>query len=133
MDSSQTEKSPKLRGTMSELVLSARAIEIQNNGGGKFSKIVREYSKDEFGRKRYRLRQDTLKSTGSDYVVFECPRCGKRNNQSMYQAVGPVGDTVLFRCNATGCRQKVEVAKPRPPIIIPGIDRKPVALILPPR
>ena len=118
---------------MSELVLQTRALEIENKGGGKFRKIVREEVKDPFGRKGYRMRENTYKAAGSDYAVWNCPRCGKRNRQSMYQACGPVGDTVLFRCNSTGCRQQCEVARPRPAIIVPGIDHKPAALILPPR
>lgn len=50
---------------------------------------------------------------GSDYAVFKCPGCLKRNNQCVVNALYQMDDGVLvFRCNQ-GCGREIEVSKPQ--------------------
>lgn len=76
---------------MSGLVVQAVAIKLVNKRGGYYKgKHV----------------------TGSDYAVFECPRCGHRNNACVYSAEStatPEG-RIPFKCHM--CRVTVEVAAP---------------------
>lgn len=51
--------------------------------------------------------------TGSDYAVFKCPGCLKRNNQCVVNCLYQMDDGVLvFRCNQ-GCGREIEVRKPQ--------------------
>jgi hypothetical protein len=48
---------------------------------------------------------------GSDYIVFICPVCEKRNKQVVYNASQEEeGRILVFRCN--GCLRHVEVKRP---------------------
>jgi predicted RNA-binding Zn-ribbon protein involved in translation (DUF1610 family) len=106
---------------MPGIVLQTRAIEIQNHGGG-FKQFTRvETFKHGFIEKRRHVHKVSKeRQPGSDYVVFCCPDCGKRNRQSMYQVKGKAGESLSFKCN--GCRREVEVSKPQEAIIVPGIN-----------
>ena len=50
---------------------------------------------------------------GSDYVVFKCPGCHRRNNQCVVNCLYQMDDGMLvFRCNQ-GCGREIEVSKPQ--------------------
>ncbi len=50
---------------------------------------------------------------GSDYAIFKCPGCLKRNNQCVVNCLYQMDDGVLvFRCNQ-GCGREIEVSKPQ--------------------
>jgi predicted RNA-binding Zn-ribbon protein involved in translation (DUF1610 family) len=51
------------------------------------------------------------KVTGSDYIIFNCPSCGKRNKHVSYNGKPEEGGNILvFRCNK--CLIQVEVKRP---------------------
>lgn len=51
---------------------------------------------------------------GSDYAVFKCPGCHRRNNQCVVNCLYQMSDGVLvFRCNQFGCGREIEVRKPQ--------------------
>lgn len=91
---------------MSGIVLQAKAIKIINKGGGVQWRIDRKES-------LVRGKPDT----GSDYVVFICPKpgCGHRNKQSMYESESyhdVANDRIPFKCKM--CRTTIEVTRPAP-------------------
>lgn len=50
---------------------------------------------------------------GSDYVVFNCPGCGRRNKQCVHQVLYAMSSgELVFRCNQFGCGREIEVRKP---------------------
>jgi transcription elongation factor Elf1 len=99
---------------MPGLVFQANAIKVVNNGGGYPTKTIMQ--EIEVGplktKKKIRRRMISAKKVkGSDYIVFNCPRCGKRNKSCIYNAKGQTEDGRLsFKCN--GCYSEVEVQRP---------------------
>jgi hypothetical protein len=79
---------------MTQLVLQTQAIKINKKHG-------------------FISPQTGKRVKGSDYVVFKCPDCLKRNNQCVVNALYQLDDGVLvFRCNQ-GCGREIEVSKPQ--------------------
>lgn len=57
--------------------------------------------------------QTGKREKGSDYVVFKCPGCHRRNNQCVVNCLYQMDDGMLvFRCNQ-GCGREIEVSKPQ--------------------
>lgn len=51
------------------------------------------------------------KDTGTDYIIFKCPSCSQRNNQSLYEAIYSTPEqSVAFKCRQ--CRATIEVNLP---------------------
>jgi len=48
----------------------------------------------------------------SDYVVFHCPWCEKRNKQSIHAAKGWDGNRESYSYGCNGCGRAVEVLRP---------------------
>lgn len=108
---------------MSTLRVRAFAEKVVNKGGGikGINKVVVKEmeikTKDKDGKDvsfnqpyTERVHED-VKTTGSDYVVFICPKCGKRNKRCAYDAkTEDKGKYLLFRCNS--CLIDVEVSRP---------------------
>jgi predicted RNA-binding Zn-ribbon protein involved in translation (DUF1610 family) len=100
---------------MSGVILQGKSLKIVNKGGGFATKTVVQTEKDELGKERtfHRHYQSSKRLAGSDYVVFNCPGCGKRNKRSMYDAKASAGTAISFNCN--GCLREIEVAAPVSP------------------
>ena len=101
---------------MTGIILNTQCEKVVNKGGGYPTKTVQEDIETKFGRsirahKHYVSRQ---RLPGSDYIVFNCPGCGKRNKRSAYEVKGSVGNMVSFKCN--GCYREIEVARPTAPV-----------------
>jgi predicted RNA-binding Zn-ribbon protein involved in translation (DUF1610 family) len=108
---------------MPELHVQTNALKIVNKGGGYKGKSKYEIHEEEITlpgsdgkpikrmekvleRKRYEE-----KTTGSDYIVFNCPNCGARNKRCAYDAkVQDKGSVLEFRCHK--CRYLVDVKRP---------------------
>ena len=61
---------------------------------------------------KYRWK-DGKPATGTDYIIFKCPSCLKRNKQSLYESPYTTPQqTVAFTCNNSTCRSTVEVNLP---------------------
>jgi len=93
---------------MSSIILRIKALKVYNKGGGLMTKT----RKDPTVKKGIPRRQECLvKDTGTDYVVFICPhpKCGHRNNRSLYEADYSHQTVVGFKCKL--CRGSVEVEK----------------------
>jgi len=78
---------------MTQLVLQTQAIKITSKRG-------------------FISPQTGKRVKGSDYVVFKCPGCHRRNNQCVVNALYPMSDgSLVFRCNQFGCGREIEVSK----------------------
>ena len=110
---------------MPGIILSTQCERLVNKGGGYPTKTVTEEVKDPFGRKhKYHKHYEARKKLpGTDYVIFNCPGCGKRNKRSAYEVKGSVGNMLSFKCN--GCRREIEVARTTAPV--PNIIVAPTA------
>jgi hypothetical protein len=97
---------------MAGIILQTHAVAIDNHGGGIPTKTIRQEFSNRFGLKKvFKQRMvSKTKAPGSDYVIFNCSRCGARNRQCVYQAKGQVGESLSFKCNR--CLVEVEVSKP---------------------
>jgi DNA-directed RNA polymerase subunit M/transcription elongation factor TFIIS len=128
---------------VSEIIMKAVAIKIVNRGGGTMFRLVKDKVKSvepsddatkqvdaEIEQAEAQIRQVQLDSgktapsermlhtyaktdTGSDYVIFRCPSCGRRNNQCAYDMLNykPANEDVIpFKCKV--CRRTVEVSRP---------------------
>lgn len=108
---------------MSELRVQTHAIKVVNKGGGikGINKlVVKEMevkTKDKDGndvtfKQPYAERvHEDVPTTGSDYVVFKCPKCEGRNKRCAYDAKPEdKGKYLVFKCNK--CRIDVEVSRP---------------------
>jgi hypothetical protein len=116
---------------MSEIRVQTNADKIVNKGGGIKSGSTWEPLTDEVKREEtrrsmvkiigedgrptmqcWRKLRTEQKTTGTDYIVFHCQKCGKRNKQSAYDAkdTEDKGSILVFRCN--GCRILNEVKRP---------------------
>jgi transcription elongation factor Elf1 len=108
---------------MSELRVQAFAVEIRNYNGGWKGKTKWETHEEELtlpgpdGKPVTRTEKVLQKvhydekQTGSDYIIYNCPKCGKRNKRCAYDAkVEDKGNVLVFRCN--GCFVMVEVKRP---------------------
>lgn len=99
---------------MSGVILRGKALKIVNKGGG------RKCTTEKLGGGRRRIKLGD-KQKGTDYIVFNCPGCGKRNKQSAYQCKGRAGNSLSFKCN--GCLREIEVEAPIPvPALIIGAN-----------
>ncbi len=90
---------------MSRLILRVTADAVVNKGGGIKDRKIRDLpdNKIKFQRK---------KDTGSDYVVFHCPRCGKRQKRCVWDCKYTTDSgELIFGCNQ-GCDIDIEVAHP---------------------
>jgi transcription elongation factor Elf1 len=99
---------------MSNIRVQAYAEKIVNKGGGmKGQKVWKTHKETINGKEEevhYQERVE-IKTTGSDYIVFNCPACSKRNNRVAYDAkVEEDGKVLVFRCNK--CLTMVEVKRP---------------------
>ena len=94
---------------MSGIVIQTKALKVTNSGGGSPSKTFN------IGRGQ-RTTQTWPKQKGTDYVIFNCPGCGKRNKHSMYEVKGKAGDMLSFRCH--GCYNTIDVEPPKATKII---------------
>jgi hypothetical protein len=94
---------------MTGIILQTRAIKIENRGPCLVSKEINLGN-------GWHKNLPPEKHTGTDYIVFNCPKCGRRNKQSMYDSKGAAGDSVSFKCKM--CRIEVEVARPVPAHLI---------------
>jgi len=116
------------------LTLLTHAIKIRNSGGGYPTKTVKEQISIPGARKIYSKTKMISKKreTGSDYTIFNCPLCNKRNSACVYAAKEKSQDgRLVFRCN--GCYSDVAVQRPigdikqdseaRPPVLL-GPDGK---------
>ena len=83
---------------MPGIVLQTNAEKIVNREGGYPTKTFRE--KIEAGPLRSKVIKkrmvSTIKAKGTDYVVFQCPACGKRNRRSMYDAKWSVDNNICY-------------------------------------
>lgn len=127
---------------MADIRLQTHAIKVVNKGGGWKGKteIVEEEkeqpSSGEGGAvvmQKVKVQKKVYKeirTSGSDYIVFNCPACGERNKRCAYDAIvesapkdkpivlpdmrkqmGPDKESVLaFRCHK--CYRMIEVKKP---------------------
>lgn len=98
---------------MSEIVLRTKALKIVNKGSGIVTKTIVESNPDPItGKpiKTHRHVQSREPMPASDYVVFNCESCGKRNRRCVYDSKGRSGVSLHFRCN--GCLTENEVAPP---------------------
>lgn len=115
---------------MSEVRVQTYADKIVNKGGGtksgsKWEPLTREENKEEIRRSMmkvfgedgkktlqcWRKVRTETKATGTDYIVFHCQKCNKRNKQVAYNAkTEDKGSVLVFRCN--GCRMLNEVKRP---------------------
>jgi transcription elongation factor Elf1 len=99
---------------MPGLVFQTTAVKVINNGGGYPTKTITQ--EIEIGplkeKKKIRRRMISAKRVkGSDYIVFNCPRCNKRNKKCVYDAKGQTEDGRLsFKCHS--CYSEVEVQRP---------------------
>jgi hypothetical protein len=103
---------PRRGGTryMPGIIVQSRAIKIVNRGGGRKCKTVR------LGNGRHTTYVSD-KQPGTDYIVWNCRACGKRNKRSAYDIRGASGEAVAIKCN--GCLIENEVFKPTStPIIL---------------
>lgn len=89
---------------MSGVILQGQALKIVNKGGGRKCR-----TENLGGGLRRMLIGDRQK--GTDYIVFNCPGCGKRNKQSAYQVRGRAGSSLSLRCS--GCYREIELAPPK--------------------
>lgn len=122
---------------MSGIILETTALSIRNKGGGwktrnayrpvtyikpKINKDGTVTPQEVEGRQKF---QEARKDTGSDYVVFNCPGCKKRNKRCAYEAKGvTAAGAISFLCN--GCSREIEVAKPAGPMIqVPTLANAP--------
>jgi hypothetical protein len=110
---------------MSGVILQGKALKIVNKGGGRVTKTVMETVKDAMGieHTRHRHYQSREKVKGSDYIIFLCPGCGKRNKRSAYEVKGRAGDSLSFRCN--GCYREIEVERTAIPNTIVMVTEPP--------
>lgn len=117
---------------MSDLVFQTKAVKVVNKGGGHITKTIKEERKTPTGRilSRHRHIESIDRIAGSDYVVFNCKRCGARNKRCVYEVKASTADGALsFKCNR--CRTENEVSRPHPGIIVPGqIEKKPAGGIV---
>jgi predicted RNA-binding Zn-ribbon protein involved in translation (DUF1610 family) len=88
---------------MTGIILQGKSLKIVNKGGG------RKCTTENLGGGRRRTQYGP-KTKGTDYVVFDCPGCGKRNKQSAYKCKGRAGNSLSFKCNK--CYREIEVAAP---------------------
>lgn len=100
---------------MSGIILSGKCEKVVNKGGGFPTKTVREEIKNAFGiaRQVHHHYMSVKKMKGTDYIIFNCPGCGKRNRQSAYRVKGSAGNALAIKCN--GCCREIELA--RPPVV----------------
>ena len=110
---------------MPGIILQGTALKVVNKGGGFPTKTVVDITKDELGaeHRSHRHLQSRNRIKGSDYVIFMCPGCGKRNKQSVYQMKGRAGQSLSFKCNK--CCREIELTPPRK-INLFGADGKPI-------
>jgi predicted RNA-binding Zn-ribbon protein involved in translation (DUF1610 family) len=102
---------------MSKIIRQATALKITNKGGGTMRRLVPtegDGTKVDVMEKR---------DTGSDYVVFLCPNCGRRNKMCVFESENyhdVRNDRIPFKCKI--CRTLTEVTRPAETrrIIIPG-------------
>jgi hypothetical protein len=108
---------------MSGVILRGEALKLVNRPGGYVTKTVVEEHEDALGKKKktHKHMISREKVRGSDYVVFNCPGCNKRNKRCIYEAKGRAGNSLSFKCNQ--CYREIEVAPPAPQnkIIRPGL------------
>jgi len=110
------------------------ALKVVRKPGGFPTKTVKEVisipgARKIFSRTRMRAKE---RQPGSDYTIFNCPLCNKRNSACVYAAKEKSQDgRLVFRCN--GCYSDVAVQRPigdikqdseaRPPVLL-GPDGK---------
>jgi hypothetical protein len=95
---------------MPGIIVLTKAIKVVNKGGGRKCRTVKlgggkctEYLSD--------------KQPGTDYIIFNCRACGKRNKRSAYDVRGASGEAIAIKCNK--CLTENEVLKPTStPIIL---------------
>lgn len=99
---------------MSELVVQTRAIEVKRAPGGRKTKLIEKT----VGKLGIMRKYETRKVSGSDYVIFNCPKCGQRNKSVVYEALDSFKEDekseaiLTFVCKGRGCFQAVEVLPP---------------------
>lgn len=115
------------------IILRTQAIGVSKRGSYIKYYTAKEKVKDWLGiEKTVKTRMQQV-VPACEAVIFKCPwdKCGKRNEQSLLNSKGVVGDALSFNC--CKCGREIEVTRPaeKPAdIIVPGIDRpKPFALV----
>lgn len=109
---------------MSGVILQGKSLKVVNKGGGHKTKT------EKIGRGRYTTTVGE-KQKGTDYIIFICPGCDRRNRQSAYAAKGASGESISFKC--WWCRREIEIAKPTHTKIIldPNSPAKGIGLVGP--
>jgi hypothetical protein len=100
---------------MPGIILRGQALKIVNKGGGRITKTVVDETVDPMNNKTIKTHkhmQSRERVKGSDYIVFDCPACGKRNKRCAYEVKGRVGNSLSLKCNK--CYREIEVAPPAP-------------------
>jgi hypothetical protein len=99
---------------MSDIRVQAFAEKVVNKGGGWKGKKEWRVTKEVIQGKEEDVHEQVyveVKTSGSDYIVYNCPVCQKRNKRCAYDAkVEDEGNVLVFRCN--GCLRMVEVKRP---------------------